>query len=85
MHYIFVCFCYVVIVLLGRKYHARRLSNSSLANGGRSPSALSALDGADDDEEGTEEVQLRFYSKCKYPMSCGQALEELEFFKVLAY
>ena len=74
-----------VILLTGRKYHSRRLSNSSLANGAgfRSTSAVSVMrDTADEEEGAQEEVQLRFYSKCKYPMSCGQALEELEFFKV---
>ena len=60
----------------GRKYNARRLSNSSLVKG----SSLSLLNGEDDDDE--TDVELRYYSKCKYPLSCGQALEELEFLKL---
>jgi hypothetical protein len=38
--------------------------------------------GGGGEEESKRPSELRFYSQCKYPSSCGQALEELEFFKV---
>lgn len=73
-HSVSVC---IDVISAGRKYHSRRLSNSTLAKG-HLASAPNALNGPKDDEE----AELRFYSTCKYPLSCGQALEELEFFKV---
>lgn len=44
------------------------------------------MSGQYEDEKGPSgdaEQELRYYSKCKYPLSCGQALEELAFFKVM--
>jgi hypothetical protein len=39
----------------------------------------------EEDQVQEQDVERRFYSKCKYPLTCGQALEELEFFKVRNY